>query len=71
MATATAATPEVQWIPIGRGARLLAVSIETMQALIESGRLSVREVPGAWPRVRLDEVLELAESCTRPATASR
>jgi hypothetical protein len=58
---------DIEWIPIGRAARRLAVSIDTIRSLIRKKRLTVRAVPGAWPRVLAHEIDALAESSTTAA----
>jgi excisionase family DNA binding protein len=55
------------WIMLGSASRRLGVSPHTVRRLISEGRLTERHVPGAWPRVRADEVDELARRSTRPA----
>jgi hypothetical protein len=62
-----ATVQEVQWIGVGPAAKILGVSRETVINLVEAGRLSRRHVPGAWPKVRLDEIEALAKQCTTPA----
>jgi excisionase family DNA binding protein len=57
--------PSDSWISRHRAAGLLGVSPGTLQKLIDSGRLSVRAIPGGVPRLRTNEVLELASISTR------
>jgi excisionase family DNA binding protein len=70
-AAATLETPvaegAAQWITLGLAARQLAVSVTTVRRLTRDGTLSYRRIPGAWPRVRADEVDALAARSTRPA----
>jgi excisionase family DNA binding protein len=64
---APVARDAVQWITLGLAARRLAVSVATVRRLARDGARSHRRVPGAWPRVRADEVDALARASTRPA----
>ncbi len=62
--------PSVQWIGLGESAKLLGVSFTSVRRLIRDGHLSVREIPGSFPKVPLDEVMALCAASTRRATAS-
>jgi excisionase family DNA binding protein len=66
-ATMTAPQPG-EWLTIGVAARRLGVSVTTMRRLAKSGRLTVREIPGSWPRVPSAEVDEILDSSTCPRT---
>jgi excisionase family DNA binding protein len=61
------AVEEVEWISLGPASKRLGVSRDTVRDLIRDGRLTKREVPGAWVKVPLHEVEALAEKCTTPA----
>jgi hypothetical protein len=62
--------PDQEWITFGEGRRILAIGKTAFDALVESGRLTVRRVPGSIPRVLKPEVEAIAEACTAPACAS-
>jgi excisionase family DNA binding protein len=49
--------------------RRLAVGPETLERLVRDGRLSIRRIPGALPRLVAAEVEALIRSCTSPAKA--
>ena len=68
MSTALA---ESEWISLGPACKLLGVSRGTVRELIEAGRLSVRRIPGAWDKVRSDEVEALAMAYTTPAVRAK
>ncbi len=57
----------VQWISLGPASERLGVCRDTLRQLIRDGHLTVRNVPGAWPRVRSDEIDRLAAKYTQPA----
>jgi excisionase family DNA binding protein len=59
------------WLTFGRAARRLGISVGTMRRLAESGRVTVRSIPGSWPRVPASEVDEILESSTRPRSVER
>ena len=61
------ASDSVEWISLGPACKRLGVSRDTVRQLIRDGLLTVRNVPGAWSKVRADEVERLAEKCTQPA----
>jgi excisionase family DNA binding protein len=64
---APVARDAAQWITLGLAARRLAVSVTTVRRLTLDGTLSYRRIPGAWRRVRADEIDALARASTRPA----
>jgi excisionase family DNA binding protein len=66
----SAATLETSsdWITYGIAARRLGVSVVTVRRLVSRGRLSVRIVPGSWPKVPAGEVKALAAASTREAS---
>jgi excisionase family DNA binding protein len=66
-ASATLETPVAEWITLPAASRRLAVSMSTVRRLTTAGALSYRRVGGAWPRVRADEIDQLARASTRPA----
>jgi hypothetical protein len=51
-------------------ARELGVSTTVVRRLIDEGYLSVRRIPGAWPKVPAREVRALAAAATRPAAGA-
>jgi excisionase family DNA binding protein len=57
------------WLTFGRAARRLGISVGTMRKLASTGRVTVRAIPGSWPRVPSDEVEEILESSTKPRSA--
>jgi excisionase family DNA binding protein len=57
-----------EWITLGLAARRLAVSVATVRKLIADGTLTVRHVPGSWPKVPAEEVDRLAAASTREAS---
>jgi len=64
---ATADTELVPWVNLAAASRFLGVGRAGLLALVEAGELTIRKLPGCHPRVRADEVLELARRSTRPA----
>ena len=60
-------TPEPVWLSKDAARRRLGVSAATFNALIESGRLSVRQIPGGLTRVSEDEIDALLTASIRPA----
>jgi excisionase family DNA binding protein len=67
--SATTAPTETTWVTIGQAARRLGISVGTMRKLAGSGRVTVREIPGSWPRVPVAELDEIIQSSTRPRSA--
>jgi excisionase family DNA binding protein len=65
-ANAVAKSAREDWIPIGRGAAQLGVSVPVVDKLIREGKLSVRRV-GTWRRVRASEIAELDKESITPA----
>jgi hypothetical protein len=55
------------WISYRQAQKTLALSYEGVLRLINAGCLSVRELPGAHPRVRRSEVEALAARYTKVA----
>jgi predicted site-specific integrase-resolvase len=64
MPTAPATTQE--WVTYGVAARRLGIATNTLRKLAESGRITVRALPGSWPRVPVAELDEIIQSSTRP-----
>lgn len=67
VADATGAEP-IPWIDYAHAARFLGCGRSALQAIIDRGELTVRQLPGCRSKVRADEVLALARRSTRPAT---
>jgi excisionase family DNA binding protein len=65
--SAIATVPPPKWLTLGVAARQLGVSVNTVRRLAREGRLTVRTVPGSWPKVLADEIDALAAASTRPA----
>jgi hypothetical protein len=61
----------VRWVPLSTGRRKLAASRATILKLIRAGRLSVLQIPGARPKLRLDEIDRLVEQSTRTAVPAK
>lgn len=53
-----------KWISFREGRAILAIGYTAFQSLVNSGRLTVRRVPGSTPRVLRSEVEDLANACT-------
>ena len=66
MASTVRNTP---WISYREAQRRLAVGRRSLLALVKTGSLSVRRVPGSKPKVRSDEVAALEVASTIPASA--
>ncbi|HWE38066.1 MAG TPA: excisionase family DNA-binding protein [Isosphaeraceae bacterium] len=60
---------ESPWITRAEACRRLAVGPETLERLVRDGRLSVRRIPGALPRLVAAEVNALIEAYTSRANA--
>lgn len=60
---------EANWITRASAAAILGCGVRAVDRLIESGRLTHRDVPGSYRRVPRSEVEALAEACTVEAIA--
>jgi excisionase family DNA binding protein len=58
------------WISIRRTCELLAASRLTVHRLMQTGHLTIREIPGTRPLLSRHDVERLAEQSTRPATVA-
>jgi hypothetical protein len=64
---ATTTTTETEWIFKARARQILGCSQGNLNRMIADGRIGLREVPGSFARVNLDDVKAILAASTRPA----
>ena len=67
MATAVETNPADTWVTMKAAAREMGVSVSVVRRLMAERSMTVRQIPGSRPLVRLAEAREIAQRFTRPA----
>jgi hypothetical protein len=58
------------WVTLPRAAKILGIGTRAIRTLIDRRQLTVRDVPGSYPRVLQSDVERVARETTTQATTA-